>query len=141
MDARKQFHVARRLGPVVGQLVPLGRILKEREEKKASDEEVTQEELNKILETILEPLLSSVADMSDERADYIIDACLDHVEVKQDSGLGWARLRMNGVVMYPLDLLGLFSAVRAVVEDNLGGFIDAQSATGKAEAASKESHG
>ena len=45
----------------------------------------------------------TVGELPDADVDYILNACLDVTQIRQDTG-GFARLRVNGVVMFPLDL-------------------------------------
>lgn len=58
---------------------------------------------------------------ADADVDYILNACLDVTQIRQDTG-GFARLRVNGVVMFPLDLTMLLGIAAHVLKDNLSGF-------------------
>ena len=84
LNAFQQLHVVRRLAPVTERLVALA--------GSAGDPEA-----------FLGPLARTVGELPDADVDYILNACLDVTQIRQDTG-GFARLRVNGVVMFPLDL-------------------------------------
>lgn len=108
MDAFKQFHVARRLGGLLGLV---GSIQQAAKGEKSAGE-------------LLGPLGDALATMEDEPLNYILYACLDVTEVKQNGG-GWAPLRSNGVIMYPLNLASLLTVAAQVIKANMAGFMDA----------------
>jgi len=76
------------------------------------------------------PLGEVLAAIPDAQADYILDACLDAAEVQQQGGLGWAPLRVNGVAMFPLDMIGELTVAWHVIKANMAGFTDALAALG-----------
>ncbi|WP_413207761.1 phage tail assembly chaperone [Rhodospirillum sp. A1_3_36] len=121
MDARKQFHIARRLASLLAKVdgLPVGSF--------RSAGSATEAEALKIAGAIGEALSS----LPDEQVDYILDACLDTVDVKQTGG-GWAPLRARGVLMYPIDLPTLLIVVGRVLLGNLAGFTDALPGLGPA---------
>lgn len=113
MDARKQFHVARRLGTLLA---------------KAGEIEAVKEDPIKAAALLGE----AVASLPDEQLDYILDAALDAAEVKDAGGTGWAPLRVRGQVMYPLDLPALLTIAGRVLWANLQGFTSALPGLGTA---------
>ena len=102
LNAFQQLHVVRRLAPVTERLVALA--------GSAGDPEA-----------FLGPLARTVGELPDADVDYILNACLDVTQIRQDTG-GFARLRVNGVVMFPLDLTMLLGIAAHVLKDNLSGF-------------------
>jgi len=103
LDARRQFHVVRRLAPVLSSLSDLSGLGSESLEA-------------------LEPLARAVAGMVDADADYVINKCLGVVERRQPSG-GWARVMSGDKLMFEdLDMAAMLRLVWAVLEDNLSGF-------------------
>mgnify|MGYP000094691481 CR=1 FL=1 len=66
-------------------------------------------------------LAGSAGELPDADVDYILNACLDVTQIRQDTG-GFARLRVNGVIMFPLDLTMLLGIAAHVLKDNLSGF-------------------
>ena len=102
LNAFQQLHVVRRLAPVTERLVALA--------GSAGDPEA-----------FLGPLARTVGELPDADVDYILNACLAVTQIRQDTG-GFARLRVNGVVMFPLDLTMLLGIAAHVLKDNLSGF-------------------
>ena len=81
LNAFQQLHVVRRLAPVTERLVALA--------GSAGDPEA-----------FLGPLARTVGELPDADVDYILNACLDVTQIRQDTG-GFARLRVNGVMHVP----------------------------------------
>lgn len=113
MPARTQFHVARRFGVILGKIDAI-------EAARGGGSALAA----------AGPLGEVLANMPDEQADYILDACLAAAEVKQTGGLGWAPLRVDGVGMYQLDMVGELTVAAHVIKANLAGFTDALSGLG-----------
>lgn len=87
LPARKQVHIARRLGPFVTVCIPLLPQLLDKSIPK----------VDKVIMAL--PMISGMmAGISDEHADYIFDGCLDACYRKGDTG--WAPVRSNGVPMF-----------------------------------------
>lgn len=108
MPARTQFHVARRFGALLGKI-----------------EEMDALRVGGSALAAAGPLGEVLASMPDEQIDYILDACLAAAEVEQNGGLGWAPIRVNGVVMYPLDMVGELTIAAHVIKANMAGFMSA----------------
>ena len=80
IDARTQFHIVRRLAPVLGEIAPA---LQGKGGLEA-----------------LPPLASAVAKLTDSDADYAIFGLLKAVVRKQDQGLGWGPVATGEQLMY-----------------------------------------
>lgn len=80
IDARTQFHIIRRLAPVLGEIAPA------LQGKGGLD--------------ALPPLANAVAKLTDEDADYVIFGLLKAVVRKQDQGLGWGSVTTGEQMMY-----------------------------------------
>lgn len=80
IDARTQFHIVRRLAPVLGEIAPA------LQGKGGLD--------------ALPPLANAVAKLTDSDADYIIFGLLKAVVRKQDHGLGWGPVATGEHLMY-----------------------------------------
>lgn len=104
MDAKKQFHVARRLAPL---LAGLGGSLKS---DKASFSE------------FIGPIADALSKMSDEDTDYVIDACLRIVQRRQ--GQNWQAItaRSGDLMFDDIDLPVMLRLTVAVIQQSLGGF-------------------
>ena len=94
LNAFQQLHVVRRLATVTERLVALA--------GSAGDPEA-----------FLGPLARTVGELPDADVDYILNACLDVTQIRQDTG---------GLVMFPLDLTMLLGIAAHVLKDNLSGF-------------------
>lgn len=114
MDARKQFHVARRLAPVFAELAPVL-------QKLLGVEEGNDEATFKIFELAAGPLANALAEMSDADCDYVIDNCLKVCHIQQ--GIAWAPLTApNGALMFPMPMSQMMELVIAVIRENMGDF-------------------
>lgn len=80
IDARTQFHIVRRLAPVLGEIAPA------LQGKGGLD--------------ALPPLANAVAKLTDSDADYVIFGLLKAVVRKQDQGLGWGPVATGEQLMY-----------------------------------------
>lgn len=101
LDALLQFHVMRRLAPVLPKLAAM----------QGND-----------LAAALEPIAQGVAGMTDADSEYIIKTCLSVAERKQPGG-GWAALTVNGAMMFEdLDMAAMLTLVWHVLQHNLSGF-------------------
>ena len=111
IDTIKQFHVARRLAPVVASVgtsmfVP------------PKDKEMTKEEL---LFHMFEPAMLVVSKMSDEDVNYIIGACLSVAQRK--SGDKWAAVMTGGQIMFQdMDMSTTMRLTMDTLRGNLGDF-------------------
>lgn len=107
MDARRQFHVARRLSSV---LSPSADALNG---VKASDSKAA-------FVAAVNSFVDAVSKLPDDQLDYVIDACLDTVSRKD--GTQWSPIRRGGAMMYDLDLYTQGAIVYHVVRGALDGF-------------------
>lgn len=102
LDAKKQFHVARRLTPVLSSL------------NGASDAE------------IFASIASALADMPDEQCDYILDTCLGACLRQQ--GDKWVKVyndRVKALQFDDIDLTAMLQIAQNVIQENLSGFFGA----------------
>lgn len=99
MPARAQFHVLRRMAPIIGPLQALAT---------GSDPL-----------TALPVLAEAIGSLSDEAADYVMDNCLGVVDRKQGE-TGWAKIRAaSGARMFAdIDLMAEMQIVAHVLRDN-----------------------
>lgn len=81
IDARSQFHIVRRLAPVLGQVAPAV------QGGKAGME-------------ALPALADAIANLSDADADYVLFGLLKALARKQDQGLGWGPVVTGTAIMY-----------------------------------------
>lgn len=136
MDAFKQFHVARRLAPVLSGLVGLLATVgtpdenaPEGEPQAAQDGDSAVAATKPPVDAIqaLTPLAEALANMSDEHADYVLKECLRVVTRGLDGGTGWApvTLRNGALVDTDMDMGTMLQIAFHVIRDNLSGFFAA----------------
>lgn len=114
MDARKQFHIVRRLAPFLSGLMPSFAKL---EGKKIS--EVGNEELMSVLPGVADALAS----MDDDTADYVIFGLLGFAKREQGQGLGWAPVSNGNSLMFQdIDMPQMLTIAGRVLMANLGSF-------------------
>lgn len=113
MDALKQFHVVRRLGPAI---IVCGISL----EMLRGGMKVGQEDML----SVVAPAMEIISKMPEEDANYVLFGCLS--AVRRQEGEKWAPLTTpDGTkLMYAdLELPEMLQIVMAVLRENLGNFL------------------
>jgi hypothetical protein len=120
IDARAQFHIVRRLAPVLGEIAPAA----------------AGGKLGGL--DALPPLANAIAKLSDADADYCLFGLLAVVSRKQPQGTGWGPVTTTGnLLMYDdLDMVGMLQLAWKALEFNMQGFFAALP-SGLKEAAQK----
>jgi hypothetical protein len=111
MDTFKQFHVSRRLMPVLGGLASAA----------SAESEAANEQGD--IATFMQPIAEAVSQMSDADCDFILQSCLAVVQIQQ--GNGWANVTAVGgktILFDHIDLGTMLKIATNVIQDNLGGF-------------------
>jgi len=111
MNAFQQFHVARKLGPI---LARMGTVL--------STTDMGQEWLNH-----LEPLIEAIAQMPEEDCNYVLYRCLAVVARQQGPEL-WSPVwseQAKRLMFEDIDLAAMIQITINVLGDNLSGFFNA----------------
>jgi hypothetical protein len=131
LDAVKQFHVARRIAPVLTTSVDLIQIFEKID--LANIENVEPEEIMKAIS----PLVSAIGALPDEDAEYIINTCLRITQRKGPTGQwGPVMAQHGGGLMFDdIEMEHMLQIVWAVVQDNLARFLGALPSTSKGGAA------
>lgn len=127
LSAFKQFHVNRRLLPLIPPLAPLFLRIAEDARKEGKGTKEALKDMGALV-TLLEsaqPFADALATLPDESAEYIIDVCMS--SVLRHDGTGWHKAwNSNGkIAMYPElhDIGTLLQVVVRVIVANLGPFI------------------
>jgi hypothetical protein len=102
LDAFKQFHLARRIAPVMGSLAQAGG-----------------------LKDALQPIAEAVARMPDQDCNFVLQTCLRSVQ--RQSGPVWANIFVGESLMFDLGVMLQLTA--KVIQENLGPFFLASVAT------------
>lgn len=104
LDAFKQFHVMRKLAPILSDLLPIAQKLT----KQGASDEAYMESLT--------PIMNGVAKLDDSVAEFILMSLCHAVEIQsQNPPFNYARVSQNGMLMFQdLNLLMLFQiAIKA----------------------------
>lgn len=107
IDARSQFHIVRRLAPVLGQVAPAVH-----GGKGGMD--------------ALPALADAIAKLSDEDADYVLFGLLKVISRKQDQGLGWGPVATGTMLMYEdITMPVMLKLAWQALSHNMSGFFAA----------------
>lgn len=110
LDAIKQFHVVRRLAPVVAAL---------------AGEDLSALRAGQ-MESVLPAIAEAVSAMPDANVDYVLNACLGVVSRDTGSGRGFAPIYGRGGMMFDdIDMGVMMQLVWRVLEADLEGFFAA----------------
>jgi hypothetical protein len=120
LNARQQFHVARRLAPLISQLATFGPMIAQALSGDASPEAT---------EALIMPLTRALSGMSDQDCDYVLDACLAVVQRGQGgNGAGPALFadiwspRAGKLMFEDIQLPEMLQIAAEVLRENLTGF-------------------
>lgn len=127
MAPRQQFHLLRRLTPLMTSIggAAMGLL----------DETKPKEEVFADIAACIGPMAEQLASMSDETVDYVLDACLTHVQRYEPSGETWHPIYVpqprGAIRMYQdLDGAGELRLCGEVIRVNLTGFFGQMSEGG-----------
>ena len=108
IDARAQFHIIRRLAPVLGEIAPA-----------AASGNMTGLDA-------LPPLAAAIAGLSDADADYCLFGLLAVVRRKQPQGMGWGPVATGNTLMYEdIGMVEMLQLAWKALEFNMSGFFAA----------------
>lgn len=132
LDTFKQFHLSRKIAPVIPTLIPVFMEISRENGDLAKN-------IDK-LAVLLQPFADGLAALSDENSEYMMATCLS--VVKRNAGDKWMPIWSQGqkVCLFDdIDLGGMIQICITVIQDSLGSFIQglltsqAGSLTSKAE--------
>lgn len=120
IDAFRQFHIVRRIGPLLAEFFPgLAAMAKSQGKSASMTEEEKLEEFGKVLQ----PVMDGLSKLSDADADYVLLRLLGAVEVHQPEFGSWAKIATDqGVVMQNLELPILLQCAGRALMFNMSGF-------------------
>ncbi len=118
INALKQFHIVRRVAPILSELFPA---LNKLSKSNGTSEE---EKLEQTAE-FLSPVIEGLSKLSDKDSEFVLFQLLASVEMKQEAG-NWARIS-NGEVMFfdNLDLPIMLQVAGRAFMYNMTGFFSA----------------
>lgn len=122
IDAFKQFHIVRRIAPLLADLLPS---MKDAKDLKSIESMNEAEKLEK-LAAFVTPIMLGLSKLSDEDADFVMTGLLSSVEIQQEPAKNWAFVARNGMMMIQdLDLPVLLQVAGRAFMFNLSGFFGA----------------
>lgn len=95
IDAFKQFHIARRVGPLLLETLPASQ--GQLKDIKAYDALPEAEKLE-LFTKVVNPLMNGLAKLSDKDAELVLYGLLSSVETQQEAG-NWARVATADMLM------------------------------------------
>lgn len=123
LNTFKQFHIVRRISPILADLLPAIKEVQKFQKKK--EEQKTEVEKFDELATILGPVLTGFSKLNDEDSEFVLLGLLSCVEV-QGPGNIWAKVSTGTQLMFDdLDLPALLQIGGRVFVANLSGFFAA----------------
>lgn len=131
MPAMTQFHVMRKLGPVLPGIVPVlaqaAATLPQGDSQEAGGAMATVDGVAAIA-MAAQPLLDGLASMADADAEYVINHCLSAVMRRDAGGKSWSAVHRDGVTMFDdIDMIGRMQLIWSVLRENYAGFFRAAS--------------
>jgi len=97
LDALKQYHIVRRVGPILSDILPAFGETK----KLQNPEKLSENEKLEALAKIVSPIVNGLGKLSDADSELVLFGLLSAVEVKQS--VGWAKVS-NGSLLMMQDL-------------------------------------
>lgn len=136
LSALKQLHVYRRLLPLLAQLTPLFKMV--RNAPASVEGSGIKAALLNIQLDQLTPIADGIASLPDESVNYLIGTCLGQVSRRIPGDLGWAKA-WNEAAASPqfedMELPIIMQLLMTSIFHNLQGFLAAASMTGNPGAA------
>lgn len=122
INALKQYHVTRRIAPIMSELLPT---IAELAKSKKSVDNLTEEDQFDQIAKFAQPIMTGLSKLNDADAEMVLFTLLYAVEIKQTTG-NWARVSSGNSLMFDdLDLPLLLNAAGRSLVFNLQGFIHA----------------
>jgi hypothetical protein len=120
INAFKQFHVVRRVAPILGKL---GIVLPELAKSAKKGEHKSQDEQFEEMAKFLEPIMDGFSKLSDEDSEFVLIQLLCAVEVHQKQFNTWARMASDkGLMFDQFELPVLLQCAGRSFMFNLSGF-------------------
>jgi hypothetical protein len=122
IDAFKQFHIVRRIGPLLSDLMP---IMQDAQKLKAV-ESLSESEKFEMIAKFVGPIMNGLSKLSDADSELVLFGLLASVEVQQMPAGNWARVSSNSMLMIQdMELPMLLQIAGRAFVFNLAGFFGA----------------
>ncbi len=121
LSAMKQFHVTRRIAPLLGELIPVAQLLgKNKTENLSEDQQLEQ------VAKFVTPIMEGLSKLSDKDAEFVLYTLLSCVEYKQPQFEVYASIVVDDrLQIQNLELPVLLQAAGQAFMFNLKGFFGA----------------
>lgn len=130
MSAFQQFHLARKLAPVIAPFIETALPFASR----AAGGTITKEALPALLKDI-SPVLKILSDLPEAEVEYVLGMCLGTVSRKDPKGGGWAPIWSEGakrMMFADIAMPEMLVIAAQVIQANLADFIKAPLPTSSA---------
>ncbi len=94
IDAFKQFHIVRRLGPILGDIIPVAQKL-----KSVNDEDMTEEQKLDAFAKLITPIMGGLSKLSDADANLVLIGLCSAVELWQEPYNKWSPIAQGNTMM------------------------------------------
>lgn len=119
IDAFKQFHIVRRIAPILADLLPA---MKDIQKVAKADSSMTETQKLEEFAKIGTPLMNGVSKLSDEDANRVLFGLLSAVEMQQSTG-NWTKIATDSMLMIQdLELPVMLQIAGRAFAFNLAGF-------------------
>lgn len=123
IDALKQFHIVRRVGPILADVIPAIKGAEKFQDPKAL-ESLSPDAKMEMMAKIAMPVMNGLSKLNDADAELVLYGLLSSVEVKHAGA--WARVSTSTMLMMQdLELPALLSIAGRAFIFNLSGFFTA----------------
>jgi hypothetical protein len=118
IDAFKQFHIVRRLGPIIGDIIPVAKKLAAVNTENKSEDQKFEDAAE-----LIKPIMAGLSQLSDEDSNRVLLGLLSSVEVQQEPAKNWAFIAKGDLFMIQdIDLPVLLQVAGRAFMYNLAGF-------------------
>lgn len=93
VNAFKQFHIVRRIGPILTELLPAMKDI-----QKLQKEDISEAEKFDGMVQLAGPLMAGLSKLSDKDSEFVLYGLLASVEIQQDAG-NWAKVSTESMLM------------------------------------------
>lgn len=127
LDAIKQFHILRRLAPVISGLAPLASLSSGSQPGGATIEQVKAQISNDpaTTERAISGLCNALSSLKDDDANTVLFGLLGCITRQEQHGLGWAPITNGQLLMYQdIDLLAMMQLAWGAVKVNFSNFLN-----------------
>jgi hypothetical protein len=139
LNAKQQFHVARRLAPVIAELSAESNLVMEQMKQPNNSvsgfmAEAAQGDVSPAMVRLYTAISKAIRNLSDEDCDYVIRTCMSVVTRRSGELFQpvWNK-QADQPQFEDLSLPTLLMLTITVITDNLGGFMNAQGEAGPAK--------